>query len=178
MASSVAISIEEYLHNVYRPDCDYVDGDLIERNVGEFPHAMLQGILVRQFWDLAREVPIRVVPELRIRTGPKRFRIPDICVMRKTQAPESVLTHPPLLCIEILSPEDRMTRVMERVKEYLEFGVEHVWIVDPQTRTAYVRSGEIVQEVRDRLETTNPHISIDLAAMFAELDRESSTIEE
>ncbi len=35
MASSTAISVEEYIHSVYRPDCDYVDGEVIERNVGE-----------------------------------------------------------------------------------------------------------------------------------------------
>jgi len=175
MASSVAISVDEYLHTVYRPDCDYVDGNVIERNVGEFPHAMLQGILVGYLREFARTVQIRVLPELRVRTGQRRFRIPDICVMRKSQAPEPVLTRPPFLCIEILSPEDRMTRVMERVKEYFAFGVEHVWILDPETRTAYAPERDIVREVRDKLETRDPDISIDLAEVFAALDRESST---
>ncbi|MGA8594755.1 MAG: hypothetical protein WB676_08425 [Bryobacteraceae bacterium] len=30
--TTTAVSIDEYLHTVYEPDVDYVDGDLIERN--------------------------------------------------------------------------------------------------------------------------------------------------
>ncbi len=175
MPAAIAIPIEEYLHTVYEPDCDYVEGKLIERNVGEFQHAMLQGILVRYFSELARKLPIRVAPELRMRTGPRRFRIPDVCVMRKSQRPEPVLSQPPFLCIEILSPEDRMSRVIERVKEYLAFGVNHVWIVDPDTRTGYSYATDEGREVRDRLETSDPEISVGLPELFAELDDQSST---
>lgn len=36
MAASLAVSVDEYLHIMYRPDCDYVDGEVIERNVVSF----------------------------------------------------------------------------------------------------------------------------------------------
>jgi Uma2 family endonuclease len=170
MASSTAISVDQYLHTVYRPDCDYVDGAVMERNVGEFQHSMIQGILIRMLYDCARLLPIRVVPELRMRVSRTRFRIPDICVMLKEQRPEPVLTTAPLLCIEILSPEDRMSRVIERVREYLDFGVNHVWVVDPENRTAYSYAKHEGREVNDRLITANPEISISLGDLFAELD--------
>lgn len=175
MASSTAVPLDEYLHTIYEPDCDYVDGEVIERNVGEYQHAMLQGILIRILYELARTLPIRIAPELRMRTSRTRFRIPDVCVMLKTQRPEPVLSHPPFLCIEILSPEDRMSRVIERVKEYLAFGVNHVWVIDPETRTAYAYADEEGREVRDRLETGDPSISISLAELFSELDESSKT---
>jgi Uma2 family endonuclease len=170
MASSIAVSVNEYLHTTYRPDCDYVDGEVIERNVGEFQHSMIQGILIRMLYDCARLLPIRVVPELRMRVSRTRFRIPDICVMLKEQRAEPVLTTAPFLCIEILSPEDRMSRVIERVREYLGFGVSHVWIVDPENRTAYRYTKSEGREVNDRLITANPDILISLGELFAELD--------
>jgi hypothetical protein len=37
------VSVDEYLHTVYRPDYDYVDGELADRNVGEKNHADAQG---------------------------------------------------------------------------------------------------------------------------------------
>ncbi len=38
MATSALVSIGEYLTSVYRPDCDYVDGEVQERNPGEYDH--------------------------------------------------------------------------------------------------------------------------------------------
>ena len=47
MASSVLIPVSEYLRTTYRPDCDYIDGELMERNIGEETHAEIQAILAR-----------------------------------------------------------------------------------------------------------------------------------
>ena len=170
MASSTAISVEEYLRGCYRPDCDYVDGELVERNVGEYSHSTVQALLLEILFGWARTLPIRVRPELRMRVSSTRFRIPDICVMLKSQRGEPVLTHPPFLCVEIVSPEDRMSRIIERVQEYLAFGVNYVWVIDPATRTAYSYTNEEGREVRDRLTTQNPEISVSLPELFAELD--------
>jgi len=170
MAASVAIPVEEYLHSMYRPDCEYVDGEVIDRNVGELGHGYIQSILIRMFWDLSRTIPIRVIPELRNRVSSTRYRIPDVCVMLKSQKVEPILNSPPFLCIEILSPEDRMSRVLERVKEFLAFGVPHVWVIDPETRTAYSYTANEGRQVQDSLTATNPDLTISLAEVFAELD--------
>jgi Uma2 family endonuclease len=172
MASSTAISVEQYLHTAYQPDCDYVDGELVERNVGELKHSFLQSILGAYLRQLSRPLQIRVATELRLRIGPTRYRIPDLTVMLRDQPLEPVPTRPPFLCIEIVSPEDRMSRLTERVKEYLAFGVKHVWVVDPETRTAFSYTREESREVRDNLTTQNPEISISLPELFAELDRD------
>ncbi len=37
MASALLVSESEYLHTVYEPDCEFVDGEVIERNAGEYP---------------------------------------------------------------------------------------------------------------------------------------------
>lgn len=164
------ISVEEYLPTAYSPDCDYVDGRVEERNSGEFDHASIQAILCFRLRELAQRLSIRVLPELRMRVSRTRFRIPDVCVMLKSQKPERVPTTPPFLCIEIVSSDDRMSRLMVRVKEYLAFGVTYVWVIDPQSRTGYVYTKDEGREVRDCLTTANPDISISLSELFAELD--------
>ena len=170
MAASLAVSVEEYLHTVYRPDCDYVDGEVIERHVGELNHSLLQVILAGIFRDLAKTVPIRVGTELRNHVSVTRYRLPDVCIMLKSQKIEPILNSPPFLCIEILSPEDRMSRILERVKEFLVFGVPYVWVIDPETRTAYSYSANEGRQVQDRLTTANPELTISLSEIFAELD--------
>jgi Uma2 family endonuclease len=46
---------------------------------------------------------------------------------------ERVLDQPPLIAIEILSPDDRLMDLQEKIDEYVKFGVEHIWIFDPRS---------------------------------------------
>ncbi len=161
------ISVEEYLATSYRPDCDYVDGEVVERNLGELDHGWLQGVLFAYFFARRRQWNIMVVPELRVQVKATRFRIPDLCViLGKTD--EQILTKPPFLCIEILSPEDRMKRVKERVTDYLEMGVPYVWVLDPKTKRAYVATAaESLHEVKTSiLRTENPALEVPLNEIF------------
>src|SRR5580700_1710160 len=119
MSSIAGISVEEYLSTSYRPDRDYVDGEVRERNVGEYPHSHLQTCLAIWFGSRRREWDIRVLVEQRVRVNARRFRIPDVCVLRRDQPIEPVFTQPPLVCIEILSKDDRLRDMQERVDEYL-----------------------------------------------------------
>src|ERR1700730_14292074 len=114
MASRTLISVEEYVRTSYRPDCDYVDGEVVERNLGEYDHSSTQKKLVVYFGQREQQWGIEVVPEQRVQVEPRRFRIPVVCVVLGPVA-EQIFTKPPFLCIEILSPEDRLSRVEERV---------------------------------------------------------------
>lgn len=166
------ISVEEYLSTSYRPDCDYVDGVLEERNVGEFDHSVIQGLLFRLFFDNREVWKIRVSPEQRVRLAPRRIRIPDVCVSSNQSPREQVVTHPPLICIEVLSPKDTLRRMRVRVEDYLNFGTKHIWIIDPGSRRAYVcsRTGFLEPE-NGVLEIPGTPIRVVLSELFAELDR-------
>jgi len=131
-ATPTQISIEEYLHTVYKPDCDFVDGELEEREVGEFDHATWQGILIRFFGARERKWGILVRPELRVRIAPGCVRIPDVCLLSSTAPIEQVVTRPPLAVFQILSPEDRMVRVMDRLADFDSMGVPAIWVIDPR----------------------------------------------
>src|ERR1051326_7389387 len=79
------VSVEEYLTTSYEPDCDYVDGELVERNVGEFDHANLQSAIVSYLRQRYRRLGFLPVVELRVQTRSTRFRIPDVCVAREQE---------------------------------------------------------------------------------------------
>jgi len=137
MATTAQIPLEQYLQTAYEPDCDYVEGELEERAVGEYDHATWQGILVMFFGARQREWGIKVRPELRVRVGPDRVRIPDVCLLSHSAPIERIITHPPLAVFEILSPEDRMTRVMDRLSDFDRMGIGAIWVVDPRKSSYY-----------------------------------------
>ena len=168
MESRTLISVEEYLRTSYRPDCDYVDGEVVERNLGERDHSSTQKALILYLGNREAQWGIQVFPEQRVQVSPARYRVPDICVVLGKPA-EQIFTAPPFLCIEVLSPEDRMSRVRERVDDYLAMGVPHVWVLDPAGRCAYqITPAEGWREVKDGvLRTGAPDIEAPLAEIFA-----------
>ncbi|MGA7806659.1 Uma2 family endonuclease, partial [Bradyrhizobium sp.] len=121
------VSVEEYLSTVYEPDCEYVDGAIEERNVGELEHSFLQLFLGSIFMNHRSEWRIVAFSEQRIQLAPNRFRVPDLVVVRAEFQREPILTHPPLIAVEIQSPEDTLRRTTIKAGEYLAFGIEHVW---------------------------------------------------
>ena len=166
MSTRTLIPVEEYLATAYRPDCDYVDGEVLERNLGERDHGRLQVKFGAYF--LARQALWNsyVIVEQRVQVSRQRFRIPDVCVvLGKTD--EQILTVPPFLCIEILSPEDRMTRVRDRIDDYFQMGVPNVWVVDPARREAFeaTPAGDL-HCVTEMLRTTDPCLEVPLAEIF------------
>jgi Uma2 family endonuclease len=161
MATGTLISVSEYLTTSYSPDRDYVDGVIVERNMGEKDHSRLQGMLVGYLFLRRKEWGIHVFPEQRVQVKPTRFRIPDICVVAEPE--EQIFTTPPPVCIEILSKDDRWSQVQERIDDYLAFGVRHVWVIDPRSRKAYEFTSEGIHEVKE-LRTRETEISIPLQA--------------
>lgn len=104
------LTLEEYLQTAYHPDCDFVDGHLEELRMGGTKHGLLQMELGYWFRLHKNDWKIRVISQLRTRVGTTRVRLPDVCVVLEDDAlRQEVRTTPPLIAIEILSPEDRMT---------------------------------------------------------------------
>ena len=167
--SATAISVEQYLTTSYRPDRDYVDGVVLERNVGEFDHSRLQALLTIWLGSRESQWGVRILTEQRVQVSSTRFRIPDICVINTER--ERILRKPPLICIEILSEEDRMSRMQQRIDDYLKFGVRFVWVIDPSTRKAYAHTTEGMREAKDGiLRSEDPDITLPLAEIFAEME--------
>jgi Uma2 family endonuclease len=171
MATAALVSVREYLDTSYRPDREMLEGQLIERNVGEYDHSNLQGALVTWLRGHQREWNIRVLPEQRIQVSATRFRVPDVCVISREQELEPVFTRPPLICIEVLSKDDTLRSIQDRVDDYRAFGVPHIWVLDPVKRRAYVcMLGDFREPAGEVLEVARSSIRVPLRDLFADLD--------
>ena len=166
------ISVEEYLNTSYHPDCDYIDGEVLERNMGETPHARLQGFFLRYFSAHEDEWNIEALGEQRVQVGPTRFRIPDVMVAALPNHDPLIVRSPPILCVEILSSEDRMRRIQQRIDDYARMGVRSMWVVDPWRRKVFASASDaILHETDDRLTVEGTAITITVPAIWTELDR-------
>jgi len=165
------ISVEEYLSTGYEPDCEYEDGVVVGRNLGEFEHSLLQTILATIFTNNMDAWGVFALTEQRVQTAVTKFLIPDVCVLRLSAPTEDILTHPPLIAIEIMSPEDTMRNARTKAAKYLQFGVEHVWVIDPNARAAYRAGAKGLERVPGgELTVPGTLILVRMGDLFAKLD--------
>ena len=140
-------TVREYLRTTWSPDREFVDGRIEERNLGEKEHSIIQRYLTFLFMLNRAEWKVEVFPELRTQTQVRRFRVPDVLVTRTGDQFERYVTRPPLIAVEILSPEDTLAGMREKAAEYRDFGVENIWIIDPEPRVVYRYTGTGLEEV-------------------------------
>ncbi|MGO9256321.1 MAG: Uma2 family endonuclease [Bryobacteraceae bacterium] len=165
MAVGTLISVEEYLNTSYDPDVEYVDGVLVERNVGDWLHSLIQRNVIIA---LSRKYPhVYAVPELRSRTRDTRYRLPDVCVLLAPPATEYLLDAA-FVAIEILSKDDRMSALLEKLKEYAAKGTPHIWVIDPRLKQMYTFRQNCLAEVEGDLVTDDPRLELTREEVFAE----------
>jgi len=165
-------TVQEYLCSSWHPDREFVDGRIEERNFGEIEHSLLQRYFTFLFMLRRAEWGVEVFPELRTQTQARRFRVPDVLVVPAGEKIVRYVTQAPLIAIEILSPEDRLSILQQKAAEYRGFGVENIWVIGPEKRIAYSYDGSALAEVKTgELLVTNTPIRVVLSEMFAELDR-------
>ncbi|MDP2996708.1 MAG: Uma2 family endonuclease, partial [Bryobacterales bacterium] len=70
------------------------------------------------------------------------------------------------LCVEVLSPEDRIAEMQERIDDYLAMGVEYVWMIDPRTRRAWSTTNDGSREAKDGILRAGDLIQVPLAELF------------
>ncbi len=167
MATAVLIPIAEYLNTSYRPDREYLDGEVVERKMGKWEHSRIQALLAIWFGQHEQLWKIQTATEWRTRVSETRIRIPDLVLVGTEEQPD-VLNKAPLLVVEILSPDDTYSEIQGRAQDYLAMGVKTIWIIDPQTRTARVCSGDSWTQA-SRLEVAGTPIYADVEALFASL---------
>jgi Uma2 family endonuclease len=173
MATAPALlSIDEYLRTSYKPDVDFVDGEIEERNIGTYDHTKIQLLIATLFENNSEAWQTDAVVEQRIRVSATRVRICDVAILHEDAAYEDVTTTPPLICIEILSPKDRLPRAKIVLGDYLAMGVQNLWLIDPVRRIAYTfdTTGLHLADTTS-LSVPNTPIHLDLTAFFAKLDK-------
>jgi len=156
----VLVPVEEYLATNYDPDCDYVDGQVMERNMGERDHSHFQISLGAFLHTRRKELGIVVLPEQRVQITPTRYRIPDLCLIEASALAEQIVRTPPILCIEILSPGDTIDSIQKRLDDYFAIGVPCVWVVNPRSRHAWIYSADGIVHVQDGILRTPDNRSV------------------
>ena len=167
MGAATQVSVERYLHTNYDPDREYVDGEVVERNWGEKTHSTIQRNLILCLGNQSKQLGIAVFPEQRVQVSRTHFRIPDVTIVKLSQEQGEIFTNPPHLCIEILSKDDTMEYMQEKIDDYLGFSIPYVWIINPKNRKGYVVTSDGMVEAKSGiLETKDPAISMPLANLF------------
>jgi len=170
--SETLVSVGEYLRTSYSPDCEYVDGRIVERNLGEIEHSLLQKYFTLLFGNREEEWGVVVYPELRTQVSNTRFRIPDVLVVRAGVEIERILETPPLIAIEILSPTDKWSDVQEKIDEYVAFGTENIWIFDPMRRRVWTADVAGIRRVEESvLVVPGTPVRVVIGEVFGKLDR-------
>jgi Uma2 family endonuclease len=131
MATTTFVPVETYLRMESEPDCEYVDGQIEERPSAEYDHSSWQGVLLAFFSERRVEWQVRALPSLRTRVSPTRFRVPDVTVLSRSAPIKQIIITPPLAVFEILSPENRMSAMMEKFSDYERMGIAGIWIIEP-----------------------------------------------
>ena len=168
MGTTTLVSVEEYLRTSF-PDADreYIDGRIVERNVGEVDHREVQSSILHYLRTHYKK-RLWAGVDVRVQVKKTRFRIPDVTVVSGAKPSERIIRKPPVLVVEVLSSDDRAGELEEKIGDYLAFGISYVWIINPETRRAYVHTSSGTLEVKDcilRAETAK--VEIPLSEIFS-----------
>jgi len=168
-----------------KPYREFVRGEVIEKPMPNSDHSALVFELIRLLGNYLQEHHEgRGSTELRHADRQEdRVYLPDVSVSRRERRAPRGSTAPveqtPDLAIEVLSPEDRAARVLDKADFYMRSGVRLLWLVDPENESVTVyRPGEqpVMHRAPDVIDAL-PVLSefqLDLAELFAILDEDVS----
>jgi Uma2 family endonuclease len=164
MATRSLITAELYLATHFEREPELVHGELVERPLPNFPHGDLQLDLGSRLRALRHGYPVFTGVEVRIRMAADLIRIPDISMWEGTE-PDPLPTTPPLLVVEVSSPDDRLGAMLQKLEEYRAWGVRHVWLVEPDLRRMHVYDQGSLTEV-SRLELPQFGFAVTATELF------------
>lgn len=174
-ATSTPVSLDEYLNTAYEPDRDFVDGVLLERNVGTQRHGMLQALLAMFFGQYRKSHRIAVFAETRllVDAASGRHRIPDFMVLEVPYRQGKVVVDVPAIVVEVKSPDDTFDDIVDRCFDYEKLTVGNIVVMDPDNKRAWLfQQGnlQLLTGASIRLNLSRQVIDFPFSQLFAELD--------
>jgi Uma2 family endonuclease len=162
MSTVALVSVEEYLRHTEKPNCEYHDGVILPKAMPTLAHGRMQLLLLM----LLNKLGLEALPEITVRISPTAYLVPDVIADENLHG--SYPVEPVLLCIEILSPEDRVGAMLAKCEQYHAWGVPNCWVIDPVKLVAweYLAGGEPTRLT----ESGSLHagkVSISVAELFA-----------
>ncbi len=161
--------------------CELIGGRIVPMSPTSDKHGSYElnfGVALRAFVQAHQLGKVRV-GEVGIYTGrqPDTVRAADVLFISneryaRRKSP-SYLDVAPELVVEILSPGDSWSEVMQKLREYFAIGVRLVWVADPQARCVYAyRTLTNMREFTENDELPGedvlPGFSVKVATLFEE----------
>jgi Uma2 family endonuclease len=163
MSIAALVAVEEYLRRTEKPYCEYLDGVLSPKAMPTKSHALIQYLLL----VLLRKQSIEALSEVTVRLSATKFLIPDVIAARTIQGPYP--TEPVLLCVEILSPDDRVGAMLAKCEQYHAWGVPFCWVIDPEKQTAWhYHAGSEPERAKPGGVLQAGELSVSLEELFSE----------
>jgi Uma2 family endonuclease len=178
------VTVEEWMTLPEDVPGEFVDGRLVEEEVPDYLHEVLVAWLARVLGDWAERAGAIVgASEAKFTLSSTRGRKADLTVYfaGRRPPPRGVITVPPDLAVEIVSPSPRDQRRdrVEKMDEYARFGIRFYWLVDPQQRTVDIYEQGADRSYTRRVEAGSgllqdvpgcPGLTVDLDAMWSKID--------
>jgi len=156
MATETLIAPKQYLATHADRENELAHGELAERPLPTKSHGRTQqrlAVLLDSAGYCCTEVRMRLAEDL--------YRIPDVAVFEGTGPAEEIPATPPMLIVEISSPEDRFEAMFRKLEEYRVWSVQHIWLVEPELKRCHIYESGSLTEV-SRL--TLPQFGLEIAA--------------
>ena len=130
------LSLEEFRRRYAeeKPYFEYWFGEAVQKAVPTVLHVLLVKILL----FVLDQAGYKSGPELELRIDPEWQPKADVAAWTRIDGPYP--TQPVDIVVEVLSPEDRMQRVLSKCRNYERIGIPAIFVMDPEFRDAWVWS--------------------------------------
>ncbi len=161
------LSLEEFRERYAdeKPYYEFWFGEAVQKSVPTWLHSLLQAILT----EILNRSGYRSGPEIELRIDPEWQPKADVVAALVVEHPYP--TKPVDVVVEILSPEDRMSRVFEKCRQYARIGISKTFVLDPEFQYAWEWSRMTENLERISVMALPNGRNIVLADVWGELDR-------
>ncbi len=148
-----------------KPYFEYWFGQPVQEAMPTWIHSMLQKIIMRLLDDAGYESGA----EVKLKISADFQPLPDISAVLPGQVELPYPTRPVEVVVEILSPDDKFSQVLEKCQFYGDLGIKNIYVVDPEARQIWSWRHDQPPALVDSL------MSIPVSAIWSELDRRIQT---
>ncbi len=147
-----------------KPYYEYWFGEAVQKFAPTWLHTLLVKVLLNALdgagYESGTELELRIDADWQ----PK----PDVAAATFVEQPYP--TKPVAVIVEVLSPEDRMERVIEKWRQYVRIGIPAIFVMDPELRYAWEwsRQTENLERISTMLLPNGEAISV--AHLWSDLD--------
>lgn len=161
MATRALITAEQYLSMRFEREPELVHGELAEKTLPNKSHGRIQqrlAVLLDGAGYCCTEVRMRLAEDL--------YRIPDVALFQNGDPGEEIPSSPPLIVVEITSPDDRLHDILQKLAEYEQWGIRYVWLIEPELKKCHVyRNGSLTPV--SQFELPEIPFSLETSKLFA-----------